>query len=337
MVRAPLRISFVGGGTDLPDFYTRCTGRVISASINKYVYVLVNPTPLLDKFTVKYQRTEMVNHPRELEHTRIRAALLDMGLTDDPLEIGTFGDLPARSGLGSSSSFTVALVKALHAHLGKMPRAGQIAEAAARLEIELLGEPIGKQDQYAAAFGGFNVFEFRPDHTVSAEPVPISTMIQQRLEDSLVLFYTGINRDAGTVLYEQRKNIEGTFPTLRDMAESVLEFRDRLLAEDFAGLGRMLHEGWERKKSLATAISSGPLDKLYEAGQQAGAWGGKVLGAGGGGCLFFLVPPPLKDGVRAALTATSKLLNLQGFKALPLRFTKPGSEVLLHQESEASA
>jgi D-glycero-alpha-D-manno-heptose-7-phosphate kinase len=337
LVRAPLRIGFVGGGTDLPDFYTRSAGRVVSATINKYVYVLINPTPLLEKFTVKYQKTEIVDHPKELEHTRIREALLDLGLTKETLEIGTFADLPSRTGLGSSSAFSVALLKALHAHAGRPLSREEAAEAACRLEIELLGEPIGKQDQYAAAYGGFNVFDFRPDHSVGAETLPVSAEAQKKLENSIVMFYTGVTRDASSVLSEQKKNTvnsEEKFKTLQDMAGQVEEFKNLLLKADIKGMGRMLREGWEKKKSLAGGISNGPLNAMHDAGMNAGAFGGKVLGAGGGGCLFFFAPSEKKDNILASLVATSKLQNLDGAKEIPVKFTRSGSEIILHQVRE---
>ena len=171
LVRAPLRISFVGGGTDLPDFYTRSTGRVLSATIDKYVYVVINETPLIDRLTAKYQKTESVTHPRYFEHPSIREALIHLGITRKGIEIGSFADLPSKTGLGSSSSFAVALIKGLQALLSKKMSAEEAAQAACHLEIELLREPIGKQDQYAAAYGGFNRFEFNPDGTVAVAPV----------------------------------------------------------------------------------------------------------------------------------------------------------------------
>ena len=187
VVRAPLRISFVGGGTDLPDFYFRYPGRVISTTIDKYVYLVINRTPFIDKVSARYSLSETVDRPSELQHTRIREALVDLGI-DKNIEIGSFASLPAKTGLGSSSSFSVALMRGLHAHQGRKVSKADIAEAAYRLEIDLLGEPIGKQDQYAAAFGGMNIFQFNPDDSVDVRPVYLDYKMKRAMEDHLLLF-----------------------------------------------------------------------------------------------------------------------------------------------------
>ncbi len=329
VIRAPLRISFVGGGTDLPDFYRRTPGRVVSTAIDKFVYLVVNRTPLIDKVSARYSISETVGHPSELQHTRIKAALTDMGI-DRNIEIGSFASLPAKTGLGSSSSFSVALMKGLHAFQGKKIDKHAAAEAASRLEIELVGEPIGKQDQYAASFGGFNVFQFNPDESVHVEPVLMDWKTRLGLEDRLLLFFTGITRAASSVLTEQKLNIkdETKFDTMRAMADSVPEFAARLLRADFEGLGKMLHEGWLRKKTLASNLSNSLIDDLYAAGMEGGAWGGKILGAGGGGCLLFLVAPEKKGAVRAALLAQAKEKNLTEFREIPIKFAQSGTEIL---------
>ena len=207
LVRAPLRISFLGGGTDLPGFYRYYPGRVISATIDKFVYVAINSVPLMDKLIVKYQKTELVSHPNELEHPSIRAALLDLDITDRGIEIGSFADLPSKTGLGSSSSFAVALMKGLQAYLRKRISTEEAARAACRLEIDLLREPIGKQDQYAAAFGGINLFQFNTDETVRVEPVFLDYQKRLLLQDHLLLFFTGITRSSSSVLEEQSVKI----------------------------------------------------------------------------------------------------------------------------------
>lgn len=331
VVRAPLRISFVGGGTDLPDFYRRYPGRVISTAIDKFVYVVVNRTPLIDKVSARYSIAETVSHPSELQHTRIKAALLDLGIHKN-IEIASFATLPAKTGLGSSSSFSVALAKALHAFLGKKLGAYEAAKYAARLEIELVGEPIGPQDQFAASFGGFNVLQFNPDETVSVKPVLLDYKKRLALEDGLSVFFTGITRLASSVLTEQKSNIDKKFETLKKMADSVPEFEVKLLSGDFKGLGEMLHEGWLRKKSLASNISSGVIDKLYDAGMSAGAWGGKILGAGGGGCVMFLSLPDKKPAIRQAVKKVAAENNLPDFQEIPVKFAQAGAEVLYNAD-----
>jgi D-glycero-alpha-D-manno-heptose-7-phosphate kinase len=332
LVRAPLRISFVGGGTDLPEFYQKHPGRVVSATIDKYVYVLINPTPLVDKFTIKYQKTEIVDHPGELEHTRLKAALLDLGLVKTGLEVGSFADLPAKTGLGSSSSFSVALLRGLHAHLGGVLSNRQAAEEASRLEIELVQEPIGKQDQYAAAFGGFNVFQFNSDGSVDVSPVLADYRKRAVLEEHLLLFFTGITRPASSVLTEQRSRVDQHFETYVAMAESVPEFARRVLEGDVRGMAHMLHEGWTRKRSLASMVSTSVLDALYEAGLASGAWGGKILGAGGGGCLMLLAPPGSHASIRRSLSDRAAKDRLEGFKEIGVRMVQSGTDLVYRNQ-----
>lgn len=331
VVRAPLRISFVGGGTDLPDYYKKSPGKVISTAIDKYVYVVINRTPLINKVAARYSRSELVDHPEELQHTRIRAALLDMNISSG-IEIATFASLPSRTGLGSSSSFSVALMKGLSAYLGKKLTKEEAAEEASRLEIKLLKEPIGKQDQYAASFGGFNILQFNQDDTVTVDPVLLDYKKRHALEDHILVFYTGMTRDASTVLTKQKANIEKKFKTLQSMADSVDEFSLRLLKGDFKSLGKILHEGWLMKKSLTTAISNNYIDDIYESGLQAGAWGGKVLGAGGGGCILFIAPTAKKDTIRKKVAKIAQNYNLIDFQELPMKFVQSGAEILLNAD-----
>lgn len=322
-----MRISFVGGGTDLPDFYHRFPGRVISAAIDKYVYVAVNRTPLIKKVSARYSVTEIVDHPNDLKNNRIRAALLDFGIHNN-VEVGTFSHLPGGTGLGGSSSFSVGLVKAIAASLGKKIDNREAAEGACRIEIELLKEPIGKQDQYAAAFGGLNEFQFNSDETVRVEPVLLDFKNRLGLESRLLLFFTGSARSASSVLTEQRANIDKKFDTLKTMAESVLEFRARLLSGDFKGLGEMLHAGWLKKKTLASNVSNNTIDDLYDAGMNAGAWGGKVVGAGNGGCVMFLAPLESKTAIRESVGRVAAAHNLTAFSEIPVRFVQSGVEIL---------
>jgi len=324
-----MRISFVGGGTDLPDFYTKTTGRVLSTAIDKYVYVTVNRPPLLKKVSARYAISEAVDHPRELQNDRIREALIDLGLTSH-IDIGSFSDVPVKTGLGSSSSFSVALIKALLLSQGKRVDRGEVAELASRLEIDLVGEPIGKQDQYAAAFGGLNVIEFNPDHSVTVVPIYLDYTKQAMLESHLQVFYTGITRLASSVLTEQRANIDKKFDILKKMADLVPVFRDKLIDGEMEYLGKLLHENWLMKKTLASNVSGLAIDEIYEAGISAGAWGGKVLGAGGGGCVMFMTPDSKRAAVHDAVMAVARKNGLVDFHEIPVRFVQAGVEVLMN-------
>ncbi len=327
VVRAPMRISFVGGGTDFPDFYRKHPGAVISTAIDKYVYIVINRTPLIDKVSARYSISETVDHSSKIQHGLIRAALMDLGI-EKGIEIASFASLPAKTGIGSSSSFSVALIKALHAYKGKKIDKREAAEAASRLEIELLGEPIGKQDQYAAAFGGFNIFTFNADGSVTVEPLLIDYRKRGDLERHLLVFYTGITRPASSVLTEQRSNIGNKFEVLKAMAAQVPVFKDMLLAGDFKGLGELLNDGWLKKKTLASNVSTLLIDTLHETGMHAGAWGGKVLGAGGGGCVLFIAPPEAHHHIRKMVQLTAAHHNLAEFKEIPVTFVQSGAEVL---------
>ncbi len=331
VARAPLRMSFVGGGTDLPDFYQRYQGRVLSTAIDKYVYVAINRTPFIPKISARYKITETVNKPQELQHTRIRAALIDLKIKKG-IEIASFASIPAKTGLGSSSSFSVALLKALSVFNGKKISTEEIAQLACRLEIDLLKEPIGKQDQYAAAFGGFNIIEFNRDNTVNVIPLLIDYRTRLQFEDHLLLFFTGITRDAASVLTSQKANINKKFSVLKKMADSVDEFAHYLLLGDFEALGEMLHKAWLCKKSLTNQMSSNIIDILYDTGKKAGAWGGKILGAGGGGCVLFLAPVEKKQKIRKMIKKIAVKNNLTEFQELPIRFVQSGAETLFNDE-----
>jgi D-glycero-alpha-D-manno-heptose-7-phosphate kinase len=236
IVRAPLRISFVGGGTDLADFYTKSPGRVLSAAIDKYVYVSVKHSPLIPGVHVRYSQYESVTHPRELKNDRIREALLATGITDH-VEVSTFSDFPGNTGLGSSSSFAVALMKGLRLSRGDVVDARTIAEDASTLEIQVLQEPIGKQDQYASAIGGINVLQFNQDHSVRVEPLYLDYQKVLGLESHMLVFYTGITRQASSILSQQKAGINDRFKILERMAAMANPFRDALYAKDFRALG----------------------------------------------------------------------------------------------------
>lgn len=329
VVRAPMRISFVGGGTDLPAFYTESPGRVISVAINKYAYVALNQQPLTANVTVRYSAIEHVEHPRSLKNDRIREALLHLGI-EKHIDIATFSDMPVKTGLGSSSSFSVALMKSLLLFLKKEVNPAELAELASHLEINLVKEPIGKQDHYAAVFGGVNIFQFNRDHSVDVFPVPLSKQKQLALEEHIQVFYTGVSRNAASVLTEQRANTKAKLEVLKKMADSVFEFRDKLLAGNFQGLGEMLHEAWMMKKTLASNVSNSVIDDLYTAGMKAGAWGGKVLGAGGGGCVMFLSPLNRRIDIEKAIIEVAKKNQLNDFAKVPVSFASSGAEILLN-------
>ena len=325
--RAPMRISFVGGGSDLPDFYTRYPGRVISTAIDKFIFIAINHTPFINHVAARYSVSEQVSHPSQLKHSRIREALLDLGIGSN-IEIASFASIPAKTGLGSSSSFSVALIKGLHAYIGNGLDKRGVAEAACRLEIDLLKEPIGKQDQYAAAFGGFNVFQFNADGSVDVEPVLLDYKIRLDLERHLILFFMGTTRDASSVLKEQKARTAQNFEILKRMSDSVPVFKEALLCSDFKYAGEMLLEAWNMKKQLASSISNQPIDRLYDLAMDHGAWGGKILGAGAGGCLMMLAPV----GVRAAIVhALKKAAVAEGFESaseIPVTFVQTGAEML---------
>ena len=331
IVRAPLRISFAGGGTDLAAFYKKSPGRVLSGAIDKYVYVTITRTPG-KRVSVRYSVGESVEQPRHLKHNRIREALLDLGIKDS-IEISSFSQLPGETGLGSSSSFSVALMKGLYALLGRKVSAAVCAEAACRLEIELVGEPIGKQDQYASALGGLNVLQFERDGSVMREPVLLDYKHRLELEDHLLLFYTGIQRKASSILAEQKKKTKkGTnIKALRAMAGSVQTFKEALKTNNYKKMGSMLHEGWERKKTLASNVSNPVIDELYARALKNGALGGKLLGAGGGGCLLFIVDPKKRPNVIRALKATAKRYDLKDSAVIPFSFAQTGAEIIHEQ------
>lgn len=329
ITRAPLRISFVGGGTDIEEFYRQYTGRVISVTIDKFVYIVANPGTFSDKITVKYSETESVLNLEDLKHDRFKEAMSQAGVGPG-IEIASFADLPYKTGLGSSSSFTVALVKALYSMQGKKISKEDVADKACKIEIDSLGEPIGKQDQYAAAFGGFNVIEFKTDGTIEVEPVFIDYLFKSKLEEHMMLFYTGMTREASSVLGEQKQKIKDNLETYKKMSDSVLVFKDKVLNSDIVGMAEMLDEAWMRKKTLASTVTNSQTDELYDVAKSNGALGGKILGAGGGGCLLFFVPPESRSKVRQALEKKAKELNLSDFKDIHFGFTQGGVDVLFN-------
>ena len=302
--QTPCRISFAGGGSDLPAYYLQHGGAVVSTAINKYVYVTVSRK--FDRsLRVSYSRTEEVERARELQHPIVREGMGMLGL-EGGLEITSVADIPSRgTGLGSSSSFAVGLMHALHAIHGHHVSSGQLADEACRIEIEKCGEPIGKQDQYAAAFGGLNYIEFQKDGSVEVAPIAMSREARQNLERHFLMFYTGITRSASGILADQSKVLADQgkkTEAMHQMVAYAAELRDELWKGNFDAMGRILHENWLLKRTLTPSISSGDIDECYDRAIKAGALGGKLLGAGGGGFLLFYAPPERHAGIAAALS-----------------------------------
>ncbi len=298
--QTPYRVSFAGGGTDLPAFYRKEYGAVLSIAVDKHMYVTVSPR-FEPSTRVAYSRTEVADSVADIQHELVREALKLTGLGRH-LEITTVGDVPAGTGMGSSSSLTVGLLQALHAYKGQIVSAKNLAEQACRIEIEVLGKPIGKQDQYAAAFGGMNYIRFNPDGSVDVEPVPATPETMQELQKRMLLLYTQQQRDADAILKRQSEGTKdrmSIFRAMRDLAQEM-----RLALGGGGGLdefGRLLHEGWQLKRSLGFGISMDLVDAWYEQARKLGAQGGKLLGAGGGGFLLLYAPPERHNMIRDAL------------------------------------
>jgi D-glycero-alpha-D-manno-heptose-7-phosphate kinase len=298
--QTPYRVSFAGGGTDLPAFCRRECGAVLSTAINKHMYVTVSPR--FDATTrVAYTRTEIAEKIDAIEHTIVREALRMTGLGRH-LEITTVGDVPAGTGMGSSSSLTVGLLNALYAFRGEIVSHQVLAERACSIEIDVLRKPIGRQDQYAAAFGGINFIRFHTDDTVDIEPVPCRGETLLELQRRILLLYTNTQRDANGILEDQSAGTKDRMSVLRDMRDLAEAMRTVLAGpgdlDTFAGL---LHDGWELKRSLGFGITSRKVDDWYASARRAGAQGGKLLGAGGGGFLLLMAPPERHDAIREAL------------------------------------
>lgn len=316
--RTPFRISFVGGGTDLQDFYRQEYGAVVSVAIDKYMYITVNKR-FDHTLRISYSRTEIVEHASEIQHPIIREALKRVGI-DHGIEITSVADIPAQTGLGSSSAFTVGLLNALYAFKGVFRSAQQLAEEACHIEIDILKEPIGKQDQYAVAFGGMNHIQFNPDETVFVNPVICPKAVKQELRDNLLLFYTGQTRQAGSVLKEQKKNTADKLETLKAMRAMVDPFRVTMMeGKQLTKVGTLLHDGWNFKKHMAGAISNREIDCYYQQAMEAGALGGKILGAGGGGFLLFFCERQNQSRLKEALFA---------LRHVPFDFEPEGSKII---------
>lgn len=303
ITRTPFRVSFAGGGSDLPSFYRRHEGCVLSTSINKYMYVSIHPTFNRQETCVKYSKTEIVDDVRNLQHPIARQLLLDNKISG--VEIVSTADIPSGTGLSTSSAYTVGLINALNAFQGKYASQEKIAQQACEVEINKLGEPIGKQDQYGTAVGGMKFIRFLPDDTVEVEPVVMKNSVKAELNNNLLLFYTGLTHSAGEVLKEQNANVmsaEDKFNNMVRMTELAYEMREAVVKGDLSRFGDILNENWLLKRSMASTISNGMIDDYYELALRSGAKGGKLLGAGGGGFLLFYCEKEYQPRLRSALS-----------------------------------
>ncbi len=323
IVRSPLRISLGGGGTDLPSYYRSHGGFLIAAAIDKYVYVTVT-RPFIEGIFLKYSELEHVDNVEDVRHPIIREAIRMLEFKTPQLEITTLADIPAGTGLGSSGSFTTALLKALYAHRHRLLLPGDLAEMACKIEIEHLNRAVGKQDQYIAAYGGITRFEFHPDDTVDAAPLNLSIETLHDLEDHLLLFFTGFARDADHILQDQnqrsQKSDEDMLQNLHYVKELGLRSQAALEAGDTAKFGALMHEHWEHKKRRSKGMSNAKIDEWYELGRSNGALGGKLVGAGGGGFLMFFAED--RKRLRQAMTDA-------GLEEVRFRFDFEGTKVLL--------
>jgi len=318
ITKTPFRISFCGGGSDLPSFYTQHAGCVLSTSINKYMYISIHPYFFKDTTVLKYSQTEIVKDIRQIDHKILKFVLNKFGLQG--VEITSTADVPSGTGLGSSSSFTVGLLNTINVYLGKYASKGRLAEEACHIEIEELGNPIGKQDHYAASFGGLNYIRFNRDGSVSVEPLVMMPQTYKTLDKNLLMFYTGDVRSANAILFEQNKNMKDKdkVSALVEMCKLTEQMREALQNNDTRTFAQFMHESWLLKKTLASGISNPEIDHLYDVGMKNGALGGKLLGAGGGGFLMFYCQPQNQNKLRSALA----------LKEMDFSFDHAGTSVL---------
>jgi D-glycero-alpha-D-manno-heptose-7-phosphate kinase len=324
ITRSPLRISLGGGGTDLPSYYREHTGFVISAAISRYVYITVNEA-FRPRIILKYSKLEDVAHVDQIEHPIFREALKLTGVTGPNLEIVSLSDIPAGTGLGSSGSFTTALLAALHTFKKEFVPPRDLAEQACHIELNLLKEPIGKQDQYISAFGGITCFQFLPDGQVVVEPLKMPAEALANLEDNLLLFFTGSSRSASEILRDQDNR---TRQSSREMLENLhftkqlgMESRDALLAGELRKFADLMHVHWEHKKKRSPGVSSDSIDRWYELARANGALGGKLIGAGGGG--FLMLYTEQKTRLR-------QVMRKAGLREVRAHFDFAGTTVMVH-------
>lgn len=324
--KTPLRMSFVGGGSDLSAYYREEVGAVLSTSIEKYMYICVNKK-FDGRIRLSYTKTENVNSRHEIEHPLVREALGVIGI-DGGVEIASMADIPSRgSGLGSSSAFTVGLLNALSAYRNQFISKESLARLACEIEIDRCGEPIGKQDQYAAAYGGLNLIRFHPDDSVSVDPVICPSTLLSQLEDSILIFFTGRTRSASSVLMNQSAAMQVTDQRalVRRMVQLAFEMKEELEAGSLDHFGDLLDENWRLKAQLAAGISDPQIDGWYATGMANGALGGKLLGAGNGGFMMFYAPPEHHEQIIASLP------DLQPEQ---FRLDRAGAQIVFYQPTQ---
>jgi len=322
ITRSPMRISLGGGGTDLPSYYRKHGGFVISAAIDKYVYITLHET-FVPEVIVKYSKMEIVSRVEDVKHPIVREALKLVAVGDPHLEIASMSDIPAGTGLGSSGSFTTALLRALYSMKRDSIGRHKLAEQACHIELDLVGEPIGKQDQYIASFGGVTCFEFQPDDGVRVKPLHLDSMTMHNLEDNLMLFFTNYTRDASAILKDQddrsKKGDQDMFDNLHCAKQLGYETKAAFESGDLPRFAEIMHVHWQNKKKRSSGMSSGIIDDYYDFARNNGALGGKLIGAGGGGFLMFYAAD--KTRLRRAMHET-------GLREVRFRFDFEGTRVL---------
>ena len=319
MVRTPFRISFAGGGSDLADFYLKNgNGAVLSTTIDKYMYIMIH-NYFHDKIRIKYSKTEDVNEIDQIQHPLVKGCLKLVGI-ESGIEIASIADIPAGTGLGSSSTFTVCLLQALHTYRRGYVSKEDLAQQACKIEIDIVKEPIGKQDQYAASYGGLNYIQFNHDETVCIEPIVCGQQIKDQLDKNLMMFYVGHQRKASNILREQKENMsrDKEFETVKRMVDLADRMRDCLSYSNLEGFGRLLNKSWLLKRQVASKISNSEIDDYYDKALKAGAIGGKLLGAGSGGFFLFYCEPQNQQKIRSAL----------GLRELKFKFDNEGSKIV---------
>ena len=328
IVRTPLRLSFVGGGSDLKAFYDKKDGMVVSSAMDKFVYVIVKER-FDDKIYINYSRKECVDSVDEIKHELVRETMKTAGV-ERGVEITTLADIPSEgSGLGSSSSVTVGLLHAFYAYRNELVTADQLAEEACRIEIDIVGKPIGRQDQYAAAHGGINRFVFYPDDTTKKVPVGINNGLFRKFSSSLLLYYTGITRSADAILSEQKEGFseQEKYDVMCEMVSLVEPFKYAMEAGDIEVCGALLDKNWQLKQKMASGISNGQIGEMYEKAKKAGALGGKIAGAGGGGFLMLIVPREKQNPVFEAM---------KEYREMPFMLERSGSKVIFDDRRYSS-
>ena len=328
IAKTPLRLSFVGGGSDLKAFYSQAQGQVVCTAIDKYVYAIVKER-FDDMIYINYSQKECVSAVADIQHDLVREAMHMTGVTRG-IEITTLADIPSSgSGLGSSSSITVALLHALYTYQNTLVTAEQLAREACRIEIDILKKPIGKQDQYAAAYGGLNRFSFGTDDTTRRRRLRLSAAAKRKFSASLLLYYTGITRRADDILSEQTQRLlkSDSFSSMQEMVSLVDPFAEAIEQGDIELCGRLMDRNWHLKKSMAAGISNSRIEAMYQQCKQAGALAGKIAGAGGGGFLLLIVPRERQNRVFNAM---------RQYRELPFMLTESGSKVIFDDRSYSS-